>query len=136
MDVSDAIAIVATAAWHPSFAVEAVDHSHRFEGTMLVKFIVAARDSNREHAPNYRAKVPGGARSTWAIHVGDLSDPGDLISRVVDAQVATMAHELREFARLAGSWEGPVHPHVRSGIERWARLHGTDPADDYLFGTA
>jgi hypothetical protein len=136
MLTSDASAVINSAAWHPAFTVTAEPFEHRHEGTILVHFSVDARNSDREHAPRYRAAVPGGARSAWPVYVGDLDDPGDLVARVVDAQIATMAHELREFARLPGAWNAPVHPHVREGIDRWARLHGTDPGADYLFGTA
>jgi hypothetical protein len=134
MDVPEAIALVEGMAFHPDVTLSAVDLTDRYQDTIDVHMSLRAKNSNRDKAPDYIDDVPGGARSAWAVYVSDITDPAPLVYRVVLAAVEAFTHEIREFARLAGTWQAPLHPHRRAGILAWASYAGTDPAADYVFG--
>jgi hypothetical protein len=121
-------------AFAPGWTVTAEDATNRFEETICVRFVIAVPNTDREHAPEYKVPVAGGARSAWPIYVGDITDPAELIGRVLDAAVENVTHELRETARLAPTWWAPFHPHRADGIRRWSERTGRHPSADYLFG--
>jgi hypothetical protein len=137
MMVPEATALVNAMAFLPGWTVVAEDATRRYQDAIRITFTIAARNSDEEHAPRYRATVPGGARSSFVITVADL-DVGGLVAAVVDAAVVAFEHEAREFSRVqvGPAWWAPVHPHIPEGIARWASLHGTDPARDFTFGLA
>lgn len=119
----------------PGWDVKAEDHTHRFQGTINVKVtLTEAKKSEREEAPEYNVPIPGGARSSFPLYVGDVDDIEGLVFRVIEALEEAYVHEIREFVRVAPTYWAPFHPHRGDGIQLWAKYRGTDPKRDYLFG--
>lgn len=140
MHVDTALTIInESLVYPPGYTVTATDHTSRFEDTVCVHVSIDAKRSERELAPEgYPEDVPGGARSSFPIAVGDIED-GDgalaaLTYRVITALVTATTHEIREFVRVKPTYWAPFHPHRLDGIKRWSKAQHTDPSADFLFG--
>lgn len=135
MHVDTALTLVnESLVYPPGYKVTATDHSKRFEDTVCLHVNIDAQASDRAEAPDYATKIKGGARSSFAIAVGDVKDVEQLTYRVINALIEATTHELREFVRVTPTFWAPFHPHRIDGIKRWSQAEGVDPKRDYLFG--
>ncbi|MFF3617308.1 hypothetical protein [Streptomyces sp. NPDC002580] len=122
MEASSAVTLVNQLIYKPGWTIEAKDHTSRFEGTVVVKFVFPAYRSEREFAPEgYPEKI-----TTWAefpILVSDCDDI-ELYRRVLAKVMEIELHEAREFLRVPPTYWAPFHPHRVDGMKRWGDSDG------------
>lgn len=123
MRIDTAIRILSDMIYKPGWIFEVTDHESRFEGTVNVKITYPAMDSGEQNAPEYTVPVPGGARASFPIIVGDLADHDTetLFTRLVHVIMKIEEHEAREFLRVWPSKLAPLHPHTIDGMRAWHR---------------
>ena len=142
MRVDTAISLIGQLVYKPGYALSAVDHTKRFEGTVKVHLAYRAPETGRENAAEgYQEVIETYAE--FPIAVGDLTGPDAAIAlyrRVLDAILEVEAHEAREALRVQPSLWSPFHPHTLDGIKQWNRTHNVcQPGEllrDFQFGIA
>lgn len=134
MHVQEAIDIVNShLVYKPGWVFVASDHTNRFQDSIVIHVTYEALNSNRDLArQGYPELVPGGARASFPIMVGDMDREAFhrcLLERIVDIET----HEAREFMRFRDQdFRSPFHPHRLHGIHHF----GHAETEDLLFGVA
>lgn len=132
MRASYAASLINELVFLPEWKFEAEPFTKRFENSVKIKVTYQARNSDRDHAPDYVEWIPGGARASFCILVGDCLTPGDVVRKLIDEVIMPIyLHETREFLRYAHSLDAPFHPHRLETMYAW----GT-PSADLAFGLA
>lgn len=129
MRVDTAVTLVNHIIYKPSWRITAVDHTDRFEGTIVVRIDYPARNSNRGEAPD-GYPTPINTYATFPMIVVDCDDVA-LYRQICERIIYIEAHETREFFRIEPTFWAPFHPHNVDGMRRW----GT-PELDLQFGIA
>ena len=130
--VAEAVEIINTIIFHPDWTFHAEPYTGRFHDGILVRVNYEARDSNRQHAPEYKEWTPGGGRADFAIQVTGLKTRDDVARLLItDVIMPIWEHETREFLRYPDTFDAPFHPHRMPEMMAW----GT-PEVDIKFGAA
>ncbi|WP_158857438.1 hypothetical protein [Streptomyces sp. NRRL B-1347] len=134
METASAIKLIDDVLYKPGWEFVARDHSHRYEGTIVVRVYYPARNSNRDQAgkgyPNRITACPD-----FPLVVKDYTDE-DLYAALLRMIVQIEEHEAREFLRVRPTGWAPFHPHRVTGMRRWAARTGKGPLADIQFGVA
>lgn len=126
MEVTSACTLINNLVFWPDWSFEAVDHTNRFEGTIVVKINYPARQTERAQAPEYPTEIR--TYATFPIVVSDLDEVE--LCRVMIQQICCIhEHETREALRVQPTMWAPFHPHRVDGMRRWG-----DVAGDLRFG--
>ncbi|MFH8698766.1 hypothetical protein DMH25_46215 [Streptomyces sp. WAC 01325] len=127
MEAASAVELLKQLVYKPGWTIDAEDHTHRFEGTVKVRFTFPAHRSERNFAPEgYPEKITTYAE--FPIVVADCDDV-ELYRRVLVKIMEVELHEAREFLRVPPTYWAPFHPHRVDGMKRWG-----DAPGDLLYG--
>ncbi|MGW3917853.1 hypothetical protein ACWEBX_41425 [Streptomyces sp. NPDC005070] len=130
MEVKSAVRLINQLVYKPGWTLEAEDNTNRFEGTVKVKFIFPAFQSERELAEEGYPSHIEGSWAEFRIVVADCDDT-ELYRRVLEKIMTIELHEAREFLRVPPTFWAPFHPHRVDGMKRWG-----DGEGDLSYGIA
>lgn len=134
MEIASALDLVHTVVYKPGWEFIATDHTSRFEGTITVKVVYPARNSNRDQADaGYPEEIT--TYATFPLVVADCDDES-LYLQILQAIVKIETHEAREFLRIKPTNWAPFHPHRVDGMRRWHKMMSQPLIDDLQFGIA
>jgi hypothetical protein len=130
MEVSSAVDLVNALIFKPEWKIHAEDHTHRFEGTVVVHIEYPAHQYNRADAPaGYPTALM--ATASFRVMVSDCMDDTGLYRRILEQIAKIDQHEAREALRVLPTYWSPFHPHKTDGMKRWGDMEG-----DLAFGSA
>lgn len=131
MTPDTAAALVNSMVYKPEWHFDAEVFTKRYESAIRVNVTYAARNSDKEEAPEYATWIEGGARASFTLMVGQ-DDPLSLVRKLItDVIMPIELHEAREFLRFPTSLNAPYHPHNLDTMAAWGDVHG-----DLGFGLA